>query len=85
MTEPNIAKRLLVASMACVAVWAIAADTSPEGVELQEFLIKLSGWLYMKCRSIADNPQEIGGNNYSDTEECGGCHESDPERPAQWA
>lgn len=38
-----IAKRLLVASMACVSVWAIAADTSAQGLELQGFLIKLSG------------------------------------------
>lgn len=38
-----IAKRLLVASMACVTVWAIAADESPEAQELRTFLIKLSG------------------------------------------
>lgn len=38
-----IAKRLLVASMACVTVWAIAADKSKEGAELRAFLIKLSG------------------------------------------
>lgn len=38
-----IAKRLLVASMACVTVWAIAADESQEGHELKLFLVKLSG------------------------------------------
>lgn len=38
-----MAKRLLVASMACATVWAVAADTSPEGEALQAFLIKLSG------------------------------------------
>lgn len=38
-----IAKRLLVASMACVTVWAIAADKSKEAAELRTFLIKLSG------------------------------------------
>lgn len=38
-----IAKRLLVASMACVTVWAIAADKSKEAAELRAFLIKLSG------------------------------------------
>ena len=38
-----IAKRLLVVSMACVTVWAIAADESKEVAELREFLIKLSG------------------------------------------
>ena len=38
-----IAKRLLVACMACVTVWAIAADQSNEAAELRQFLIKLSG------------------------------------------
>ena len=38
-----IAKRLLVASMACVTVWAIAADESQEVAELRGFLVKLSG------------------------------------------
>lgn len=38
-----IAKRLLVASMACVTVWQIAADKSQEADELRGFLIKLSG------------------------------------------
>jgi hypothetical protein len=38
-----IAKRLLVASMACVTVWAIAAEESVQAAELRAFLIKLSG------------------------------------------
>jgi hypothetical protein len=38
-----IAKRLLVASMACVTVWAIAADESLQAAELRAFLVKLSG------------------------------------------
>ena len=38
-----IAKRLLVASMACVTVWAIAADERPEAAGLRRFLIQLSG------------------------------------------
>jgi len=38
-----IAKRLLIVSMACVTVWAIAADKSEEATELRVFLIKLSG------------------------------------------
>ena len=38
-----IAKRLLVASMACVTVLAIAADESQEVGELRGFLVKLSG------------------------------------------
>ena len=38
-----IAKRLLVACMACVTVWAIAADNTQEAAELRTWLIKLSG------------------------------------------
>ena len=38
-----IAKRLLVASMACVTVWAVAGDESQEFAELRGFLVKLSG------------------------------------------
>jgi hypothetical protein len=38
-----IAKRLLVASMACVTVWEIAADKSAQATRLRDFLIKLSG------------------------------------------
>ena len=38
-----IAKRLLVASMACVTVWAIAADNNKEAAELRAFLVKLAG------------------------------------------
>jgi hypothetical protein len=34
---------LLVASMACVTVWAIAADESEQAAQLRAFLIKLSG------------------------------------------
>ncbi len=38
-----IAKRLLVASMACVTVWAIAADKRKDVARLRTFLVKLSG------------------------------------------
>lgn len=38
-----IAKRLLVASMACVAVWTIAASEEPEVADLRQLLVKLSG------------------------------------------
>jgi hypothetical protein len=38
-----VAKRLLVASMACVTVWAIAADQSIQAAQLRAFLVKLSG------------------------------------------
>ncbi len=38
-----IAKRLLVASMACVVVWEIAAAKGKSAEEFRDFLIKLSG------------------------------------------
>lgn len=38
-----VAKRLLVTSMACVTVWAIAASPQPEVQQLRQFLIRLSG------------------------------------------
>ena len=38
-----IAKRLLVASMACVTIWTIAASEDTEVIELRHLLVKLSG------------------------------------------
>lgn len=55
-----VAKRLLVASMACVTVWAIAADTSPEAQALQAFLIKLSG-RQMNKRKPVTHPALLAG------------------------
>jgi hypothetical protein len=40
---PAFARRLLVASMACVLVWQIARDPTPAALELRQFLIRLSG------------------------------------------
>jgi hypothetical protein len=42
-TGPAIARRLLVASMACLVVWQLQADDSPEANELRDTLIRLSG------------------------------------------
>jgi len=42
-TGPAIARRLLVASMACVVVWQLQADNTPEAMELKTILIRLSG------------------------------------------
>ena len=42
-TGPAIFRRLLVASMACVVVWRLQADQSPEAEELKGILIRLSG------------------------------------------
>lgn len=58
-SAPAIAKRLLVASMACVKVWAIA-DNSTEAAELRTFLIKLSGW-QMRHNPAFTNPALLAG------------------------
>ena len=42
-TGPAIARRLLVASMACVVVWQLQADDTPQATELKAVLIRLSG------------------------------------------
>jgi hypothetical protein len=42
-TAEAIAKRLLVAAMACVVVWHLQRATGPEEVELRDLLIRLSG------------------------------------------
>ena len=55
-----IAKRLLVVSMACVTVWAIAADQSPEAAELRVLLVKLSG-RQMKRNKPVSHPALLAG------------------------
>jgi hypothetical protein len=42
-TGPAVARRLLVAAMACVVVWQLQADQSPEAEELKGVLVRLSG------------------------------------------
>lgn len=42
-TGAAIARRLLVAAMACVVVWQLQADRSPQAEELKNILIRLSG------------------------------------------
>src|SRR4029078_8424899 len=42
-TGPAIARRLLVAAMACVTVWQLEADQSPAAEELKRLLVRLSG------------------------------------------
>jgi hypothetical protein len=42
-TGPAIARRLLIASMACVVVWQLQADETPEATELKRIVIRLSG------------------------------------------
>ena len=55
-----IFKRLMVAGMACVTVWAIAADQSKEAAELRRFLIKLSG-RQMKRNKPVTHPALLAG------------------------
>jgi hypothetical protein len=42
-TAAAVARRLLVASMACVLVWRLARDGTPEAAETRRVLIRLSG------------------------------------------
>jgi len=42
-TGPAIVRRLLVAAMACVVVWQLQMNSTPEAVELKNVLIRLSG------------------------------------------
>jgi hypothetical protein len=42
-TAAAIAKRLMVASMACVVVWHVARSEAPEAEELRQLLVRLSG------------------------------------------
>jgi hypothetical protein len=42
-TPAAIARRLLVASMACVLVWQIAASHTPPAEEMKQLLVRLSG------------------------------------------
>jgi hypothetical protein len=42
-TGPAIARRLLIASMACVVVWQLQADSSPQAREFKSVLVRLSG------------------------------------------
>ena len=38
-----VARRLLIASMACVVVWQLQADTSPAAIKFKNVLVRLSG------------------------------------------
>jgi hypothetical protein len=55
-----VAKRLLVASMACVVVWQLAESSQAEAKKIQGFLIKLSG-RQMKHKKSATHPALLAG------------------------
>ena len=51
-TALAIAKRLLIASQACVLVWQIQYDNTPQANEIKHFLVRLSGRQMKKNRPI---------------------------------
>jgi hypothetical protein len=51
-TGPAIARRLLIASMACVTVWQLQADESPQAQELKTLLVRLSGRQTKRTRPV---------------------------------
>jgi hypothetical protein len=51
-TAAAIAKRLLVGCMACVTVWTLQRQTTPEAKACQEFLIRLSGRQMKRSRPV---------------------------------
>ncbi len=51
-TAGAIAKRLLVGCMACVTVWALQRQTTPEAEECQRFLVRLSGRQMKRKRPV---------------------------------
>jgi hypothetical protein len=59
-TALALARRLLVASMACVLVWQLARDSSPEAEELRGLLVRLSG-RQMKRKKPWTTPALLAG------------------------
>lgn len=59
-TGPAIARRLLVAAMACVTVWQLEADASPRAQELKTLLVRLSG-RQMKRSKPVTTPALLAG------------------------
>ena len=49
---PAILRRLLIASMACVLAWNLERDTSPQGQQMQQVLIRLSGRQIKRSRPV---------------------------------
>ncbi len=59
-TPAAIARRLLVASMACVLVWQVAASHTPPAEELKQLLVRLSG-RQMRHRKAFTKPALLAG------------------------
>jgi hypothetical protein len=52
--------RLCVASMACLSVWHLTRDETPEGAEVRELLVRLSG-RQMKRKARETAPALLAG------------------------
>lgn len=59
-TAERILRRLLIAGMACVTVWQVAADPSPEAAAVRSLLIRLSG-RQMKRKHPFTEPALLAG------------------------
>jgi len=59
-TASAVARRLLVATMACVLIWQIARNPAPEAVRLRTLLIRLSG-RQMKYGTDFSEPALLAG------------------------
>jgi hypothetical protein len=51
-SAPAIARRLLVACMACVVAWQLEAQTTPEAKSCQTFVTRLSGRQMKRTRPV---------------------------------
>ena len=59
-TADRILRRLLIAGMACVTVWQLAADASPTAAKTRSLLIRLSG-RQMKRKRPFTEPALLAG------------------------
>ena len=53
-TGMAIARRLLIAAMACVAVWQLQRNDTPQAVEMKRLLVRLSGRAMKRTRPVTD-------------------------------
>ncbi len=53
-TGMAIARRLLVAAMACVVVWQLQRNNTPQAVEMKRLLVRLSGRAMKRTRPVTD-------------------------------
>ncbi len=50
---PAIVRRMLMAAMACVVVWQLESESSPESLKFKDALVRLSDWQMGKKRHTA--------------------------------